>query len=68
MAKTKKLTKKQIDRKVEQAYYATCSGIQINILDIPRVFAVGRECIRDGVDDETLRATIRRFVESIRKN
>lgn len=63
----KKLAK-QIDSRVEQAYYASCSGIQINIMDIGKVFKVGREAIRDGVDDDLLQATIRKFVEQIRKN
>jgi len=63
----KKLAK-QIDERVEQAYYASCSGIQINIMDIGKVFKVGREAIRDGVDDDLLRKTIRKFVDQIRKN
>jgi hypothetical protein len=64
----KKLTKKQIDKKVEQAYYASCSGIQISIMDIGKVFAAGRASFEAGADDETLKADIRAFVETIRHN
>lgn len=66
--KSRKPTKKQIDARVERAYYDTCSGIQIDIMDIGKVFQAGRNAIKDGVDDETLRKVIRNFVESIRKN
>lgn len=65
------LTKKQQkinDKRVERAFYATCSGIPINILDIPRVFKAGNNAIKDGVDDETLRKVVRDFVESIRQD
>lgn len=63
-----KKQKKANDKRVEQAYYATCSGIQISVLDIPRVFKAGHNAIKDGVDDATLREVIRKFVDSIRKN
>ena len=57
-----------MDKKVEQAYYKTCSGIQINILDISKVFAHGRKLIADGADDDALESGVRAFVETIRKN
>ena len=64
----KRLTKKQIDKTVERAYYATCSGIQIDIMDIGKVFTFGRGLVEDGADEEILKTGIRAFVETIRKN
>ncbi len=55
-------------RRVEQVYYANCSGIQIDMMDIPKVFDVGLKAIAEGADDAVLQATIITFVESIRKN
>ena len=68
---TKKLTKRQlkaIDKRVEQAYYATCSGVQINIMNIGKVFAAGRAALAAGADETGLRAAIVEFVETIREN
>lgn len=54
------------DKRVERAYYATCSGIQINMMDIGKVFAYGRMQIEAGVDDAALQSAIRNYVETIR--
>jgi hypothetical protein len=65
-----KQTKEQkaIDKRVEAAYYRTCSGIQINIMDIGKVFAVGRDALAKGVDEPGLEHVIREFVDTIRHN
>jgi hypothetical protein len=68
MARVTKKQQKQIDRRVEQAYYATCSGVQINMMDIGKVFNAGRKAIAEGADEDSLRSTIVEFVETIRKN
>lgn len=71
MKTTKKKTKRQIKaerNRIEQAYYATCSGIQINIFDIGKVFDHGHKLLDEGADETKLREGIRAFVETIRQN
>lgn len=65
---TKKQLQKQADKRVERLYYASCSGVQINIMDIGKVFRAGREAIALGGDDVAVTAAIVAFVATIRKN
>jgi hypothetical protein len=60
-----KKEKKAAEKRVEKAYYRTCSGVQINMMDIPRVFQVGMLAVMDGVDDEELGQALRAFVDTI---
>jgi hypothetical protein len=55
----------QIDKQIEQIYYRRCSGIQINIMDIGKVFAAGRAALAAGADVES--AIVAR-VEQLRLN
>lgn len=62
------LMKKQ-DQRIERAYYATCRGIQVDIMDISKIFDHGRKLIEESnVDDAALARGIREYVETIRKN
>lgn len=56
------------DRIIETAYRATCSGIQINVMDIGKVFAHGRTLLATSKDLTELALGIRAFVETIRQN
>jgi hypothetical protein len=70
-ARRRYMTKKQknaLDKKIEQIYYASCRGVQINIMDIEKVFDVGYKALAEGANDETLKAKIVAFVETIRFN
>jgi hypothetical protein len=71
LTKDQKAEKRRVDAQdkiVERAYYATCSGIQVSILDIPKVFAFGRVKLDAGEDFEALKSSVRNYVETIRKN
>lgn len=56
---------KSVDRRIEAAYYRTCSGMQINIMDIGKVFAKGRELVAAGVDDTALGEGLKACVNAI---
>jgi hypothetical protein len=55
----------QIDKQIEQIYYRRCSGIQISVMDIGKVFAAGRLAAAAGTDIE---AAIVARVEQLRMN
>ena len=59
---------KLADRRIDRAYRKNCEGIQIDVFDISKVFAVGRAAIAAGDDDVALAAKIVAFVATIRKN
>ena len=56
----------RLDKRVERIYYARCSGAVINIMDIGKVFAVGRKAIEAGGDDQAVGDAIAAFVDTIK--
>lgn len=59
---------KAADRRIDKVYRENCANIQVDMMDIPRIFGVGREAIKSGVDDDGLKTLIVAFVQSVRKN
>ena len=56
---------KALDREINTLYVQNCSGIQISIMDIPKVFAEAKKARAEGRD---MKDAIVSFVNSIRKN
>jgi len=56
---------KALDHEINLLYKQNCANIQINIMDIPRIFAEAKKARAEGRD---MRDAIVSFVNSIRKN
>lgn len=67
MAKQSKADK-AIDDQINKAYLMSCEGVQVSMMDIPKVFDVGRKSIAEGKSFTQLKEDIRAFVDTIRKN
>jgi hypothetical protein len=65
MAKKKSKADEALDKEISHVYAQACSGIQISIWDISKVFDVARKARAEGKD---MTAAIVAFVETIRKN
>ena len=59
---------KHDEARVSQAYTRACSGIQIDMMAIPKVFEVGLASVATGDDDTTLGAKLRAYVDTIREH
>lgn len=53
------------ETRIERAYRTTCAGIQIDLMDIGKVFAFGHKAIERGEDQPTLEASILAYVKTI---
>ena len=65
------MTKKQKnlnDARIQRLYSLRCSGIQINIMDIGKVFKVAEAGIAANMDDAQLGDVIHAYVNQIRQN
>jgi hypothetical protein len=61
----KSKAEKVLDKEIERLYYENCSGVQINIFDISKVFEAGRKAYAEGKD---MKDAIISCVQAIRKN
>lgn len=68
MTRSEKIAANKIDKRINTAYHATCSGIQVDIMDLGKIFAVGKAAIVAGADDATLATKVFEYVQTIRKN
>lgn len=68
MRRKQSRAEKIADRRIDEAYRRGCSGVQIDIMDIGKVFKAGYAAIDTGADDSELEKAIVAFVETIRKN
>lgn len=59
---------KAIENSINKAYIMSCENIQVNMMDIPKIFAIGRKSIAEGKSFGQLKEDIRAFVETIRVN
>ncbi len=66
--KTSKAQEKKNRDRVSALYAQACSGVEINIFDIGKVMKVGLDAVSAGLDDEAIKAQIKAFVDTIRKN
>ena len=58
----KSKAEKEIDRRIETTYYKYGQGVQISILDIPKIFRIGRDAILANQDlDAAIQGAIKKF-------
>lgn len=67
MAMPRKQSKEssELDKEISKLFRENCEGIQIPMMDIPKVYAVAKQARADGHDMKT---AIIQFVNTIRKN
>jgi hypothetical protein len=65
VTRAEKIAYNKAERAIERAYGETCKGVEINVMDIGKVFAEGRKALAEGRD---LKEAIVAFVATIRLN
>ena len=61
-----KKQKKLNDARISRVYGQRCSGVQIGIMDIGKVFKVAEEAIAAGMGDEALGNVIAAYVDTLK--
>jgi hypothetical protein len=65
MSRSEKIAANKLDKEISKLYRENCNGMQINMLDIPRIFEAAKKAHSEGKD---MKEAIVSFVESIKKN
>lgn len=60
--------KNPADKIIDTIYRKNCSNIEVNILDIGKIFDVGRKSFAAGDNEQVMTQKIVDFVKTIRKN
>jgi hypothetical protein len=55
------------EARIARMFQQRCSGLQVSIMDIPRIFNAGHAAIKQGATDEQLGDAIAAFVASLPK-
>lgn len=60
---------RELDEKtIERIYYKRCSGLQVNVMDLGKIFEEGHRLIAAGVNTTQLEDGIYNFTKTIAKN
>ena len=65
MAKKRSAEERELDREIENIFADACNGVQIPLMDIPKVFAVGKRAKLEGRD---VRQAIVELIATIKKS
>lgn len=62
MTKTKRAAKAQ-DKQIERIYYANCQNMQINIMRIPKLYAMARTMLDKQISEDLIGAAMVAFIQ-----
>lgn len=63
-----KMEKRRIERRIQEAYTRSCSGVQVPIMETPKIWRAAQAAIALGVDDAGLEKAITDYVAKVRMN